>query len=191
MRSTITCHSRPGHAQSPQPAAEVARIAARAPRLQAMSGLVRRDRRGFTIMEVAMATFVMAFGIASSIIAMQTGFKQIDLARGTTIAAQIIQSEMERLRMMSWTDINRLHRDNPNPTSDTFDGANFFSDNPDLVGKYTIIRTISNNAATSEIKDLKVSVRWQTYDGRAHERNFTALYAMNGLYDYYYTIAHP
>ncbi|MSU46151.1 MAG: hypothetical protein EXS42_03250 [Lacunisphaera sp.] len=55
-----------------------------------------------------MSAFIMAFGIATSIIAMQTGFKAIDLARGTTMASQIIQSEMERLRMMSWTTMTAL-----------------------------------------------------------------------------------
>lgn len=141
--------------------------------------------RGFTILEVTMATFVMALGIATSIIAMQAGFKQIDLARGTTIAAQIIQSEMERLRMMSWTMIRAL------PARDVFDGATYFSSNPEVAGKYTITRTVADNAATPEIKDITVSVDWRTFDGRAHSRSFTAIYAKNGLYDYFYTIAHP
>jgi Tfp pilus assembly protein PilV len=145
----------------------------------------RRAQRGFTIIEVAMATFVMAFGIATSIIAMQSGYKQIDLARGTTIAAQIIQSEMERIRMMSWTTVNAL------AASESFDGSTYFSANPDVAGKYTITRTNVANATNAEIRDLTVSVRWQTYDGRWHTRSFTAIYAKNGLYDYYYTIAHP
>ena len=132
-----------------------------------------------------MATFVMAFGIASSIVAMQAGFKQIALARGTTLAAQIIQSEMERLRMMSWTNISAL------AASESFDGATYFSSNAGIAGKYTITRTVANNAATSEIKDLTVEVRWQTFDGRWHTRSFTAIYAKNGLYDYFYTVAHP
>lgn len=133
-----------------------------------------------------MAMFVMAFGISTAIIAMQAGFKQIDLARGTTIAAQIIQSEMERLRMMSWTMITAL------PATETFDGSTYFSANPDLVGKYPITRTVADNAVNpGEMKDITVSVSWHTYDGRSHSRSFTAVYAKNGLYDYYYTIAHP
>lgn len=147
---------------------------------------LRLSDRGFTIIEVVMATFVMAFGIATSLITMQSGFKQIDLARGTTIAAQIIQSEMERMRMLSWTGIAAL------PATQTFDGSTYFSANPDVAGKYTITRTVENNATTpAEMKDLTVAVRWQTYDGRWHTRSFTALYAKNGLYDYYYTLAHP
>ncbi len=133
-----------------------------------------------------MATFVMAFGISSSIIAMQAGFKQIDLARGTTIASQIVQSEMERLRMMSWTMISAL------PATESFDGSTYFSANPDVAGKYTITRTVAaNSVEPTGIKDLTVSVRWQSYDGRWHQRSFTAIYAQNGLYDFFYTIAHP
>ena len=42
-----------------------------------------------------MASFVMAFGIATSIIAMQAGFKQIDLARGPLSARpQLLGSEL-------------------------------------------------------------------------------------------------
>jgi Tfp pilus assembly protein PilV len=145
-----------------------------------------RATRGFTIMEVAMATFVMAFGIATSIVAMQSGYKHLDLSRGTTISAQIIQSEMERLRMMSWTMINAL------PETQTFDGATYFSTNADVVGKYSITRTVApNTAQPTEMKDITVAVKWKGYDGRWHTRSFTAIYAKNGLYDYYYTIAHP
>jgi len=147
-----------------------------------------RSVSGFTIPEVAAATFVMALGIATSIIAMQAGFKQMDLARGTTIAAQILQSELERLRMMSWSSIGTLQGSAQNGVE--FDGATNFTTNTALVGKYWVTRTITNNV-NLEIKDIKLSVRWNTYDGRSHTRTFTAIYAKNGLYDYYYTLAHP
>lgn len=133
-----------------------------------------------------MATFVMALGISTTLIAMQSGYRQLDLARGTTIAAQIIQSELERLRMMSYSDISAL------PASQTFDGATYFSSSSEIANKYTITRTVANNATHgSDMKDITVSVTWTTSDGRSHTRSFTALYARNGLYDYYYTIAHP
>ncbi len=145
-----------------------------------------RKVAAFTILEVAMATFVMGFGIASSIITMQSGYKQIDLARGTTIAAQILQSEMERLRLMSWGMISAL------PASETFDGATHFSGNPGIAGKYSVTRTVAANASDpTDLKDLTVTVVWKTFDGRPHQRRFTANYAQNGLYDYYYTVAHP
>ena len=74
------------------------------------AGLRRRATAAFTIAEVMMSTFVLALGIATSIIAMQSGYKQIDLARGTTLAAQIMASEMERIRLMSWTTVFASHQ---------------------------------------------------------------------------------
>ncbi len=103
-----------------------------------------------------MASFVMAFGIATSIVAMQTGFKTIDVARGTTIASQILQSEMERLRLMSWTTISNLSTATdtvaPVPAGspagvEMFDGATYFSTNPDVAGKYIITRTVTADGA--------------------------------------------
>lgn len=143
-------------------------------------------QRAFSIAEVMMATFVLAFGITSSIVAIQMGFRNIDLARGTTIAAQIIQSEMERLRMMSFTTISAL------PATQTFDGATYFSTVSQIANRYTITREVTDDATYgSDVKNITVRVAWNTFDGRPHERSFTALYARNGLYDYYYTIAHP
>ena len=156
---------------------------------------------GFTILEVAMSSFVMAFGIATSIIAMQTGFKSIDLARGTTLSSQIIQSEMERLRMMSWTTMTALNTATdtvaPFPTGspagiEMFDGATYFSSNPGIAGKYTITRTVeADSTRPSDVYNITISVAWVGYDNRRHTRSFRSMYAKNGLYDYYYTLARP
>jgi hypothetical protein len=170
------------------------------------SALLNRRRRhrstaAFTIVEVSMATFVMAFGIATSIVAMQSGFKTIDVARGTTIASQILQSEMERLRLMSWTNMTTLSTATdtvaPFPTGspagiEMFDGATYFSTNPDVAGKYTITRTVAaDSTRPSDVYNITISVRWQSFDGRWHTRSFRSMYAKNGLYDYYYTLARP
>jgi Tfp pilus assembly protein PilV len=145
----------------------------------------RRHNGGFAILEVAMATFVLALGIATSIVAMQAGFRHLDLARGTTIAAQIIQSEMERIRMMSWTGVTAL------PATETFDGALNFSATSRIAGKYSVTRTMTADVARpTAVMNIAISVTWSTYDGRSHTRSFTSIYAKNGLYDYYYTIAH-
>src|SRR5688572_23655347 len=95
----------------------------------------RKTREGFTIVEVAMATFVLALGIGTAIVALQSGFRHLDLARGTTIAAQIIQSEMERIRMMSWAGVTAL------PATASFDGALNFTTSSRVSGKYTVTRT--------------------------------------------------
>jgi hypothetical protein len=161
----------------------------------------RRPDSAFTILEVSMATFVMAFGIATSIVAMQSGFKTIDVARGTTIASQILQSEMERLRLLSWTSISALalatDTTAPYPAGspagvEMFDGATYFSTNADVAGKYTITRTVAaDSTRPTEVFNITLSVTWQGYDLQRHTRSFSTIYAKNGLYDYYYTLARP
>lgn len=128
----------------------------------------------------------MIFGLSSSIIAMQGGFRQVELARGTTIASQILQSEIERLRMLNWSAINTL------PASEPIDLAATFSTNPALAAKYIVTRTaVADVDRPTEVKNITVSVRWTSFDGASHTRSLKSIYAKNGLYDYYYSISHP
>lgn len=133
-----------------------------------------------------MSAFVMAFGIATSIVAMQTGFKAIDLARGTTMASQLMQSEMERVRMLSWTAITAL------PEKEEVDLSTYFSTNPEIINKYQVVRVVEIEAARpDDVREITIYVTWSGYDGRRHQRSFKSMYAKNGLYDYYYTLARP
>lgn len=140
-----------------------------------------------------MAAFVMAFGIATSIIAMQMGFKTVDVARGTTLASQILQSEMERLRMMAWSNSTAaIDSISELPASETFDGATYFSTNPEVANRYSITRTMRPDASRpDDVAYITISVTWTSFDGRSHTRSFQSMYAKNGLYDYYYTLANP
>lgn len=170
------------------------------PRLTATSTR-SRAKRGFTILETMMATFVMALGISTSIIAMQQGYKFLDVARGTTIASQIIQSEIERIRMLSWTNVTAMASATdstaPFPTGspagvEMFDGNIYFSSVSSLTGDYIITRTTTlDSTRPSDVALITVSVQWRTYDGRVQTRSFQMKYMKNGLYDYYYTLAHP
>ena len=156
-----------------------------------------RDVPGFTILEVAMAASIMALGIATSIIVMQSGFKAVDLARDTTLASQILQSEMERLRLLPWDNpgtkakdsIWELISEDPK-TGDKVDLSTVFSSSAALAEKFKVTRTIvpDPDRSTSVLK-ITLSVTWPSYDGRTHTRSFQSMYAKNGLYDYYYTKA--
>jgi hypothetical protein len=67
------------------------------------SGRPRRRNVGFTILEVAMSAFILAFSVMTSLTVVSTGFHTVDNARNTTIASQILQSAMEDLRMLPYT----------------------------------------------------------------------------------------
>lgn len=134
--------------------------------------------------EVMMATFVMAFGIATSIIAMQSGFKTLDVARSTTLSSQILQSEMERLRLMSWTEIAALTGTTAVPLSTVI------SADAAIASKFSLSRTISDvSGKVGEMKEINLTVTFTTIDGRSLARSFRTYYTNNGLYDYFYTVA--
>lgn len=148
-----------------------------------------------------MATAVMSMGIATSIIAMQQGYKFLDVARGTTLASQIIQSEIERIRMMNWATVSAMATAvdtvAPIPSGSPagvamFDGATYFSSSAAIAGDYTMTRTVTlDGSRSSEVALITIAVEWRTYDGRAQSRSFQTKYMKNGLYDYYYTSAAP
>ncbi len=141
-------------------------------------------RRAFTILEVTLATFVMALGISTATLTLMSGFKTLDVARNITLASQILQSEMERLRLMDWGDIAAL------TGTSTVDLNSVFTNDADLAARFTLTRTVSDvTGKVGEMKQLVLVVSWTTMDGRTMTRQFNTYYAKDGLYDYYYTIA--
>lgn len=149
----------------------------------------RRSNSAFTIAEVVVASFVMALGITTSIITLQSGYKAIDTARGNTLASQILQSEIERIRLMSWATVT----DATNMMGEkTVDLSTVFSSNAELARKFTLKRTVTNDSSrVGEVVDIYLQVTWNTSEGRSHQRSFQTKYVKNGLYDYYYTLAGP
>jgi type II secretory pathway pseudopilin PulG len=144
----------------------------------------RQSQRGFTIMEVTMTTFIMAFGIATAILTMMSGFRSIDVARNMTLASQVLQSEMERVRLMSWSDIGTL------PAKETVDLSSVFTSDPALANRYSLVRAVTDvTGKTGEMKEILLVVSWENADGRSLSRQFRTYYTKDGLYDYYYTLA--
>eukprot|EP01036_Dinobryon_divergens_P041411 gene41411-54895_t len=55
-----------------------------------------------------MAATVMILGIVTSLTTLQFGMRSVDTARSMTLASQIMQSEMEILRLQNWAQISAL-----------------------------------------------------------------------------------
>lgn len=134
-----------------------------------------------------MAASVMALTIAGSIIVLQQGFRSLDNARNTTLSSQIIQSEMERIRLLSWSGVSALPASDPIllssifPSSTTTDAMRL---------RFTAIRTcVDVTGKEGEMKTITITVTWTGLDNLSHTRSTTGYYCKNGLYDYYYTLA--
>ncbi len=147
---------------------------------------------GFTLAEVMVASFVMLFSITSSVVTINYGFRFMDTARKTTLASQVMQSEMERIRMLSWGAINSF----PENEKEEINFEESFPNTTDaekaVLG--TIKRTFTGIRVTTsladynnEIRQIDITITWKGLDGVRHTRSSSTQYCKDGLYAYYYT----
>lgn len=134
----------------------------------------RRRRAGFTIVEVMVAASVLALGIASVVTVSQRGLQALDTARNLAGASQLMQSEMERLRLMSWAQLQAVQ--DSGATTVPLDGP---------AGRYACTRQIRDVRAN--MKEIVLVSTWKGYDGRNHTARLITRYGRTGLNDYFYT----
>ncbi len=125
-----------------------------------------------------MSMLVLGMVIASTIAALRTGFTMIQLARDNTMAAQILQSEMENLRMMSWVELNALPEEEAMEVGLDFDSR--------IAERYQTTRRVFNDNGRAGIKEVELEIRWVTTGGAEQQRVFRTLFSREGLNDYYY-----
>lgn len=146
-----------------------------------------RRRSGFTILEVAIAASVMAITISGAIVVIQSGFKALDNARNTTLSSQIMQSEMERIRLLNWSTLpasGRITLSEIFPTGTTTTTS--------MDARFLAMRTCTDVVGKEgEMKSITITVSWTGLDNSLHTRSTTTYYCKDGLYDYYYTLATP
>jgi len=84
--------------------------------------------KGFTLIEVMMAAVILVVGFVGMIEAVTLSAKMMDSARRQTLAAQIMNHEIEQLRLQSWSAINAL------PTTSTNLGAAYSASTTYAIG---------------------------------------------------------
>jgi Tfp pilus assembly protein PilV len=154
------------------------------------SSRAARRRAGFTIIEVTMAAFVMVFGIATSLSVLSSGLRTLDDARNITLASQILQSELERLRLLPWSSSTGGEAISGLEEKATVDLATAYSSNTAVTGRFTLTRVVTaTSGRETTMRDITLVVSWTSVFGTAHTRTFTTRYCKDGLYDFYYTLA--
>lgn len=148
----------------------------------------REPDRGFTLVEVAIAAFVMALAIATSLTTLQYSYKLIDNARYTTLAGQILQSQMEKLRLLTWDQLT-------DPVNGPIAQPTFTPDislaaSAELSHFTSCTQTITDAPApfTGSMMDITLTANWTGTDGRSHHLSYLTRYAKNGISDFFYTV---
>lgn len=140
------------------------------------------------MLEVFIAALVMTLTLTSSLQVVGRGLQAIDSARYSTLAGQILQSQMEKLRLLSWSQLT-------NPANGSPVGAiNYTTFTPDpglistnQVNNFTCTQSIaldSNHSNT--IADITLTAAWTGSDGMKRSRTYYTIYAKDGISDFIY-----
>lgn len=124
------------------------------------------------------AAIVLILGITTSITTLQRGFRSIDTARHYTYASQVMQSEMERLRLKNWAQLQALQ-----DSSDTSVSAPLVTGT--AADSFACTRTIRD--LRTDMKEIVLVSTWRGIDGQPHRVRYMTRYSKSGLYDYFYT----
>lgn len=125
-----------------------------------------------------MSVAIMALAITTSLTTMQRSFMSLDSARNITLASQIMQSELESMRLNPWATINGYP---DGPTTLTIDSA--FTGNAAIANRFTLTREVAT--IRTGLRQITLTVSWNSFDGRAMSRSYITYYGESGLYDYF------
>jgi len=131
-----------------------------------------------------MAAIVMAFAITTSITTLQRGFLSIDTARNFVIAGQIMQSEIEKMRVSPWSTTATVN--GIADYTDTYPAISIdpvFTSSAYIANRFTLTRSMAD--PRTEMRQITLTVSWRNYDGRQMSRSYTTFYARYGLYDFF------
>lgn len=133
-----------------------------------------------TVIEVAMAALIMGLVLATAVTTLQRAFISLQNARDLNIASQMLQSEMEKMRLADWTTVNSF---TTSATPVTLDST--FTSNPFVGDRFSLSRTVADPKTDTRIITLRVI--WRGADNRQLSRRLAMRYSRNGLYDYFYS----
>ncbi len=157
-------------------------------------------------MEVALAATVLALTLVGMIGVIESGTQMLDLSRKQTLAAQILHSEIDQLRLQSWptvsgysttgTAIGSGYAAGPTTLTSSTDPslATFIANYPQVANIFTLTRTVAcvkpsqtnpnptAYASTPLLLQVTFTITWKGVTGRSYSRTSTTYVGYNGLY---------
>jgi prepilin-type N-terminal cleavage/methylation domain-containing protein len=139
-------------------------------------GKRQSGRAGFTLVEVIVSMTIFTMVISGGLTGVRQGFELVDSSRHRTRVSQLLQSEIESLRTLSWEEIEAL------PASATIDIDTQFETSAH--DTYTVKRAII--AEEDDLARVELSVTYTTQSQKAVTLKCLTYFTQGGVNDYYY-----
>jgi len=139
-----------------------------------------RRRAGFTLLEVALGATILAIGFVGMIEGMTYATEMLDTARKQTLAAQIVEAEVEYLRMQPWSSIQGL----ASTSAATLSNYTEFSSTSlaTVAGSsVTFARTMAASDPHTNLRQITMTISWTSITGKSHTRSCNAYIGKYGL----------
>jgi prepilin-type N-terminal cleavage/methylation domain-containing protein len=150
--------------------------------------------RGFTLVEVMMAATILVVGFIGIIQAVTIGSEMLDTARKQIIAEQIIDGEIENLRLGKWTTLAGLPANPSITVNQTGTAASDTPGHSGSLGKFQldnnpVLMAVAPGFVLSFTKTLvrtgyyriTFTVTWTSNTGRSYSRSREAYFGQYGL----------
>lgn len=138
--------------------------------------LRRKNKIGYTLIEVMVAASIFGMVIVGGISGVRMGFHIVDNSRHYTRVSQILQSEVESLRSLSWADLNQL------PDNELVNINAQFSTS--VYDDYAVRRRIYTESTT--LRRVEIAVAYKTRSGNPVTLKYITFFTKGGVNDYYY-----
>ncbi len=137
----------------------------------------RKNSWGHSLTEFMMGTSVMTVVLAGSFSAVNQATFMSEGVQSENFAAQVLQTEMEYLRTLQWSEIEALRKNS------RFDPEEHFTNFP--FKHYKCERIITPRGEHQ--KEIRLVFSWTETKGRkTNQREFVSYFTEGGLYDFNY-----
>ena len=139
----------------------------------------------FTLVEVMVSLVVLVVVFAGFYLCLSEGFATVRVARESLRASELLQQQMETIRLYTWSQINS-NGFIPETFTVPLDASSTAATNgPVYTGHITIANAPMTESYSNDHRLVTVTLTWGS-GGTQRQRQMSTLVSQFGLHNYYY-----
>lgn len=147
-----------------------------------------RKKAGFTLVEMMVAIGVIGLVLTAAFTNVSQSLQVMETARDYTRVAQILQTELENVRTMSWADLEAIEAANLDMAGVAqWEELDLSDEFHEAFGtRYTAYRRVQPRDGLTDQKEIVIWVTWLNANGSSRSKYTSSWFTENGMNDYYY-----